>query len=171
MATKIRLNRSISVSMPASSNTSMSNSTRRVSSSARHGLHRKRVVVVFAVGEVGDGQPVGARQRGGVDRVVLVDEEGVEQMVLSGDAVNLAERQVLVIERVVVGFCSWSSRSAVVVAAVTLARTGTVLINRPTIESAPKTSAGRPTPSCRRRRRAGRSATSAAAPRRPAAPC
>ena len=32
----------------------------------------------------------------------------------------------------------------VVVAAVMVARTGTVLINRPTIESAPATSAGRP---------------------------
>ena len=40
--------------------------------------------------------------------------------------------------------CSWSSRSAVVVAAVMVARTGTVLINRPTIDSAPTTSAGRP---------------------------
>ena len=40
--------------------------------------------------------------------------------------------------------CSWSSRSAVVVAGVMLARTGTVLINRPTIDSAPTTSAGRP---------------------------
>ena len=40
--------------------------------------------------------------------------------------------------------CSWSSRSAVVVAALVFARTGTVLINRPTIESAPATSAGLP---------------------------
>ena len=40
--------------------------------------------------------------------------------------------------------CSCSSRSAVVVAAVMRARTGTVLMNRPTIESAPATSAGRP---------------------------
>ena len=40
--------------------------------------------------------------------------------------------------------CSWSSRSAVVVAAVMFARTGTVLINSPTIDSAPANSAGRP---------------------------
>ena len=40
--------------------------------------------------------------------------------------------------------CSCSSRSAVVVAGVMLARTGTVLINRPTIESAPATSAALP---------------------------
>ena len=40
--------------------------------------------------------------------------------------------------------CSCSSRSAVVVAAVMVARTGTVLINSPTIDSAPATSAGRP---------------------------
>ena len=70
---------------------------------ARHGLDRQRVVVVVAVGELGDGQPVGARQRGGVDRVVLVHEHGVEQLVLTGDAVDLAERQVLVLKGVVVG--------------------------------------------------------------------
>ena len=44
-----------------------------------------------------------AGQRGGVDRVVLVDEQGVEQLVVAGDAVDLAERQVLVLEGVVVG--------------------------------------------------------------------
>ena len=42
-------------------------------------------------------------QRGGVDRVVFVDEQGVEQLVVAGDAVDLAERQVLVFQRVVVG--------------------------------------------------------------------
>ena len=99
---------------------------------------------VFAVRELGDSQSVGARQRGGVDRIVLVDENGVEQVFLTGDAVDLVERQVLVLEGVVVGVCSWSSRSVVVVAGVMFARTGTVLINRPTIESAPTTSAGRP---------------------------
>ena len=65
---------------------------------ARHGLQCQRVVVVFAAGDLGDGQPVGAEQRGGVDRVVLVDEKGVEQVVVAGDAVDLAERQVLVLE-------------------------------------------------------------------------
>ena len=65
---------------------------------ARRGLHRQRVVGGFAAGELGDGQPVGARQRGGVDRVVLVDEKGVEQLVVAGDAVDLAKRQVLVVE-------------------------------------------------------------------------
>ncbi len=44
-----------------------------------------------------------ARQRGGVDRVVLVHEQGVEQLVVAGDAVDLAERQVLVLQGVVVG--------------------------------------------------------------------
>ena len=70
---------------------------------ARHGLQCQRVVVGFAAGELGDGQPVGAQQRGGVDRVVLVHEKGVEQLVVAGDAVDLAERQVLVLECVVVG--------------------------------------------------------------------
>ena len=103
IATNTRCNRSISVSMLAASNTSVSNSTRRPSSWPGSGLHRQRVVVVFAAGELGDGQLVGARQRAGVDRVVLVDEQGVEQLVVAGDAVDLVERQVLVLEGVVVG--------------------------------------------------------------------
>ena len=103
IATNTRCNRSISASMLSASNTSVSNSTRRPSSVARHGLQRQRVVGGFAAGELGDGQPVDARQRGGVDRVVLVHEKGVEQLVVAGDAVDLAERQVLVLEGVVVG--------------------------------------------------------------------
>jgi len=71
--------------------------------SRRAGLHRKRVVVVFAGGELGDGQPVDARQRGGVGRVVLVHESRVEQSFLAADTVNLAEPQVLVLKGVVVG--------------------------------------------------------------------
>ena len=43
-----------------------------------------------------------AQQRARVDRVVLVDEKGVEQLVVACDAMNLAERQVLVLEGVVV---------------------------------------------------------------------
>ncbi len=69
---------------------------------ARQGLHRQRVVVVFAVAEFGDGQAVFAQRHAAVDRVVLVDEQRVEQLVVTGDAVNLAERQVLVLECVVV---------------------------------------------------------------------
>ena len=70
---------------------------------ARLGLHRQRVMVVFAAGDVADGQFVVARQRDGVDRIVLVHEQGVEQFVVTGDAVDLVERQVLVIQGVVVG--------------------------------------------------------------------
>ena len=44
-----------------------------------------------------------AGQRAGVDRVVLVHEQGVEQLVVAGDAVNLGERQVLMLQGVVVG--------------------------------------------------------------------
>ena len=88
--------------MPAASNTSVSYSTRRPSSVAGHGLQGQRVVVVFAAGDLGDGQLVGVRQRGGVHRIVLVDEQGVEELVVAGGAVDLAERQVLVFEGVVV---------------------------------------------------------------------
>ena len=45
----------------------------------------------------------GIRQCAGVDWVVLVDEQGVEQLVVAGDAVDLAKCQVLVIQGVVVG--------------------------------------------------------------------
>ena len=64
--------------------------------------HRERVVVVFATVDLGDGQPVGAEQRGGVDRIVLVDENGVEQVFVAGGAVDLTERQVLMLKCVVV---------------------------------------------------------------------
>ena len=101
-------------------------------------------MVVVAAGELGDGPPVVARQRGGVGRVVFVHENGVEQSFLTGDAVNVAERQVLVLECVVLGALQLVQQVAVVVAGVMRARTGTVLINRPTIDSAPATSAGRP---------------------------
>ena len=39
----------------------------------------------------------------GVDRVVLVDEQRVEQLVVAGDAVDLGQRQVLMVEGVGVG--------------------------------------------------------------------
>ena len=71
---------------------------------ARHGLHRQRVVVVFAAGGLGDGQLMVARQRGSVDRVVFVDEQGVKQLIAAADAVDLAQPQMLVLQGIVVGF-------------------------------------------------------------------
>ena len=64
----------------------------------RNRLHRNGVMVVLAVREVRDGQSVGTRQRGGIDRIVLVDEERVEQVVLTGHPMNLVERQMLMIQ-------------------------------------------------------------------------
>ena len=69
---------------------------------AWQGLDRQGIVVVFAVNELGDGQTVDARQCGGVERIVFVHEQGVEQVVKAGDAVDLVERQVLVLECVAV---------------------------------------------------------------------
>ena len=57
----------------------------------------------FAADEIGDGHLAPAEERGGVDRVVLVHEQGVEQSLVAGDAVDLAERQVLVLECEVMG--------------------------------------------------------------------
>ncbi|VBA40349.1 hypothetical protein LAUMK13_03011 [Mycobacterium innocens] len=71
--------------------------------SPRPGDHRQRIVGGIAAGDIGDGQPVGARQRGGVDRIVLIHAKGVEQLFVTGDAVDLGKRQVLVLEGVVVG--------------------------------------------------------------------
>src|SRR4029078_1775694 len=70
---------------------------------AGHGLQCQLLVVGSAGADVGDGQLVGARQRGGIDGVVLVHEEGVEQLVVAGGSVDLGERQVVVFERAVVG--------------------------------------------------------------------
>ncbi len=66
-------------------------------------LHRQWVVVGLAEIEPGDGQAVDAQRRGRVDRIVLENQEGVEQSVLARDAVDVAEGHVLVLERVVVG--------------------------------------------------------------------
>ena len=57
---------------------------------------------------------------------------------------NLAERQMLVLQGVVVGALQLVEQIGGGGGRVSVARTGTVLINRPTIESAPATSAGRP---------------------------
>ncbi len=39
---------------------------------------------------------------GGIDGVVLIDEQGVEESVVAGDPMDLAQRQMLVVEGVVV---------------------------------------------------------------------
>ena len=103
MAPSTRCNRSISASMLSVSNTSVSYSTRRPSSRPGKATTVKRVVGGFAGGELGDGQLIDARKRGGVDRIVFVHEQGVEQLVMTGEAMNLTERQVLVLKGVVVG--------------------------------------------------------------------
>ena len=57
--------------------------------SPRPGLQRQRVMGGFVDGELGDRQLLVAGQRGGVDWIVFVHEQGVEQLVVSGDAVDL----------------------------------------------------------------------------------
>ncbi len=70
---------------------------------SRHRLDGQRIVVVLAVADAGDRQAVATGQSGEVQRVVLVDEQGVEDLVLAGDPVDLAEREVLVVEGLGVG--------------------------------------------------------------------
>ena len=74
---------------------------------ARQGFHRQRVVIELAVGEFGDGQNLltvfAAHRRALVEGIVLVHEKGVKELLVPAGAVNLVERQVLVLERVVVG--------------------------------------------------------------------
>ncbi|GBE68125.1 hypothetical protein MFM001_45870 [Mycobacterium sp. MFM001] len=68
-----------------------------------HGLHGQRVMVGFAEIDIGDRQLVVARhQCGRVDWIVFVGEQGVEELFVAGDAVNLGERQVLMLKGVVV---------------------------------------------------------------------
>ena len=66
------------------------------------GCHRQRVVVVLPAGEGADGQPAVAQQRCGVHRVVLVDEQGVEHLLVADQVMNFGQRQVFVLEGVVV---------------------------------------------------------------------
>jgi hypothetical protein len=66
------------------------------------GLQRQRVVGGFPGCDIGDGQVVVANQCAAVDRVVLEGEESVEELVLTRDPMDLAERQVLVLKGVVV---------------------------------------------------------------------
>ncbi len=70
---------------------------------ARLSLHGQRVVRRLLGGDVGDGELVIALRHTGFDRVVLVCEERVEKGVLTDCTVNFVERQVLVLERVVIG--------------------------------------------------------------------
>ncbi|RFZ39768.1 hypothetical protein DAVIS_03222 [Mycobacterium marinum] len=54
----------------------------------------------FEAGDVGDGQLVWAQRGEVIDRVVLVDEQGVKQAGMSGGAVNVAQREVVILEGV-----------------------------------------------------------------------
>ncbi len=53
----------------------------------------------FVAAEVSDGQLTELHCGRRVQRVVLEDEQGVEQLVVTGDAVNLGQRQVFVVQR------------------------------------------------------------------------
>ncbi|SHV89754.1 Uncharacterised protein [Mycobacteroides abscessus subsp. abscessus] len=65
--------------------------------------HRQRIVVVLASDELGDGQFLHAHERTGVNGVALVQEEGVEQLFMACDMVNLVESQMLMLDGLVVG--------------------------------------------------------------------
>ena len=69
---------------------------------AGHGLHRQRIVVVFAAAKSVMASPSAPDSAPLSIGIVLVDEEGVEQLVVTGDAVDLVERQVLVLQGVAV---------------------------------------------------------------------
>ncbi|VBA44446.1 hypothetical protein LAUMK191_05654 [Mycobacterium attenuatum] len=62
-------------------------------------------MVVVVAGDFVDGEFFITRvaQQQGVDRVVLIHEQGVEKPVVTGDSVDVGQPQVLVLERVVVG--------------------------------------------------------------------
>jgi hypothetical protein len=64
--------------------------------------HRQRVVVELTGAEVGERQFVGAGEGTGVHRVVLVEEQRVEQPVVTGELMDLAQRQMFVLDGVVV---------------------------------------------------------------------
>ncbi len=60
-------------------------------------------MVVLARDELGDRQLLHTRERAGVNRIALVQEEGVEQLLVARDVVNLVEGQMLMLDGVVVG--------------------------------------------------------------------
>ena len=132
MAANTRSNRSISVSMLFGVEHLGVEFDAKAQLGPRQGADRQRVVGVVAAGALGDGQLVGTQQHAGVDRVVLVHEKGVEESVRGRRCGGSSRSARCWCSSVWLwACCSWSSRSAVVVAGVIVARTGTVLINRP----------------------------------------
>ncbi|SHV92803.1 Uncharacterised protein [Mycobacteroides abscessus subsp. abscessus] len=67
--------------------------------SAGDRLHGKRVVGGFVADDLIDGESVGPRQHTGVHRIVLEDEQSVEQSFLLGNTMNLTQRNMLVLQR------------------------------------------------------------------------
>ncbi|SHW21935.1 Uncharacterised protein [Mycobacteroides abscessus subsp. abscessus] len=68
----------------------------------RERLDRQRIVVELAVRELGDGKVIDPDGHPRFDRIVLVHEQRVEKLVMACDAVNFAQREVLMVEGVVV---------------------------------------------------------------------
>lgn len=62
----------------------------------RHGLDGQRVVGVIPGGDVADAEFARGQPEDGIDGVVLIDEDGVEESVMTGEAVNFAQRQMVV---------------------------------------------------------------------------
>ena len=104
MATKARGNRSISASMLATSNTGCQ-IRRGGQLVSRRGLHCQRIMDVFPAAEFGNRQPLvtGRPMSWRFDRVVFEHEQRVEQLVVAGETVDLTERQMLVVEGLIVG--------------------------------------------------------------------
>ena len=62
------------------------------------------VVVVFGVVESGDGEfTVGTGEDTGVQGIVFVYEQGVEQLIVAGGPMDLAQRQILMVQGVIAG--------------------------------------------------------------------
>ncbi|KMO71377.1 hypothetical protein MOBUDSM44075_04209 [Mycolicibacterium obuense] len=70
----------------------------QVHTPARHGLQGQRVVVAFPGVDTGDGQVPCCGQRFRVDRIVLEHEQGVEELLVSREPVDVRQRDMLVVE-------------------------------------------------------------------------
>ncbi|EUA07773.1 hypothetical protein I553_9131 [Mycobacterium xenopi 4042] len=61
-------------------------------------MHCQRVVSGLVTSKAGNAQPIDTRKCAGVNRIVFERQHRVEQLVMPGDALDLAEGEVLVLK-------------------------------------------------------------------------
>ena len=113
---------------------------------ARHRHQAERIVRGIVPADLGQTQPAGLlRQAGAVDRIVLEHHQGVEQLAQSGEPLDLRQAQMLVRDQPRLAVLHLLQQAAQRLArAAACTRSGSVLMNSPTMLSMPAISGGRP---------------------------